>query len=179
MRRPPAFQCYASDLLANERYFTLAADERGLYHSICLGCWVGDSVPAAAAELGGVVRLDQDTVARLLPRIRANRLVESLPSDGTRLYVPELAEQMEALKARRMQQSAAGTKGGRETQSRFREAREQPDGSSDCSSERSSALSRDETSREEQKRVYKKEPFCQVATQEHRAWMQDYERAEH
>src|SRR5262249_25851814 len=156
--RPPAYQCYASDLLASEPYSILAAGERGVYHSICLKCWVGDSVPADPDHLGTVLRLDREQVARSLPRILETRLVEPLPSDPTRLSVPELAEQMETLLARREQQSNAGAKGGRQTQSRVREARDLANTASDCLSDRSSALSRDELSREEQKRVYKKAP---------------------
>ena len=36
MNRPPAYRCYASDLLASEWYFTLPPDARGLYHSFAL-----------------------------------------------------------------------------------------------------------------------------------------------
>ena len=112
-RRPPAYQEYASDVLGDERYYTLEAAERGLYHSMRLAAWANDSVPADPGALALALRLDRKDVERLLPAVRQTGYVLPCLDDPTRLYIPELQEQMSRLMDRRAQLMRAASRGGK------------------------------------------------------------------
>jgi hypothetical protein len=173
MNRPPAYQCYASDLLASEWYFTMSAEARGVYHSICLGCWVNDTVPRDPSTLAALVRLPESAVAAVLTRLLELRQIVTWPLDASRLHMPALTEQMAVLMERRARNVVAGRKGGQTTQGRVNRA------PSNRSSSRSSALSRDETKRSEEQRTEVYRETASIAGQEeHSAWVQEYDDAE-
>lgn len=73
LRRPPAYQVYASDDLANEAYFGLTAGERGVLDSMQRACWVNDTVPSDRRLLAFVLHLTEveETNAALPQRRRA------------------------------------------------------------------------------------------------------------
>jgi len=109
MRNPPAFQCYASDLLADENFKLASLTERGLAFTMFLQCWVSDSVPADQIELAKVLGLSLgDIEAGLTPRVQ--RFFEGI---GGRLVRRELAEQKAAMMDRRKEQSLGGKKGAK------------------------------------------------------------------
>lgn len=109
-RRPPAFQLYASDTLADRRFILMSAAERGLLMSMRMACWVGDSVPSDPALLARVVGLPVDEVVTgLSPAVLSFFRPES---DGA-LQDPELAAQMTRLVERRRVFRENGACGGR------------------------------------------------------------------
>ena len=50
-RAAPAYQEYASDILANRSYRAMTLAERGLWDTIRKECWVNGSVPSSKPEL--------------------------------------------------------------------------------------------------------------------------------
>ena len=175
MNRPPAYQCYASDLLASEWYFTMSAETRGVYHSICLGCWVNDTVPAEPDTLAAFLRLDRAVVSAVLPGLLQRKLVVPVSIDPTRLHVPALTDQIGEMMESRKHKADAGRKGGQATQRNAATGRSSNRSStrlSDCSS----SLSRGETRRDETKRteVYRQFPSSAETDDE---WVRSYEAA--
>ena len=51
LRPAPAFQEYASDLLAKREFRMMTLAERGLLMTMRLECWVNKSVPSSKSEL--------------------------------------------------------------------------------------------------------------------------------
>lgn len=103
-RKAPAYLVYASDDLANQAYYALELNERGLLDSMRRGCWVAadGTVPADPAELAIVVRRPESEVrAALSPRLLA---LFQETRDGA-LFDPELREQREATERVRNAQS--------------------------------------------------------------------------
>jgi hypothetical protein len=66
LRRPPAYQVYASDELAKESYYGLSAGEQGVLDSMQRACWVEDTVPKDARLLARVIRLEEDDLCQFL-----------------------------------------------------------------------------------------------------------------
>jgi uncharacterized protein YdaU (DUF1376 family) len=107
MRNPPAFQLYASDLLASEEFKVASLEERGLALTMMMQCWVSDSVPGNPPDLAKVLGVEVAEIARTLtPRVLA-----FFEEHNSRLIRHELAEQKADMLKRRQEQSAAGKKG--------------------------------------------------------------------
>ena len=49
--KPPAFLCYASNIIADKRYRLMTPSERFVWVSIYLECWPNNAVPANSIEL--------------------------------------------------------------------------------------------------------------------------------
>jgi hypothetical protein len=146
-RRPPAFQCYASDTLADRRFLLMSAGERGLLLTMRMACWVGDEVPADPVKLARVVGLPVDEVTlALTPAVIGN--FRPVVGDADSLHDPELDAQMQRMLERRRINAESGSKGGKAAHGSGSSNR-----SSERSSNRSSALSRAEQSRAEPKRT--------------------------
>jgi hypothetical protein len=172
MNRPPAFQCYASDLLASEWFFTLSAEDRGVYFSICLGCWVNDTVPQDTGALAQLIRMDVTTVTSALSRLTESGRVLAFPGKPGRLHVAFLTEQMAKLMEKRAQAVTAGKKGGQTTQSRIVQRHDAAARPGARSTDRLSALSREETNRDEKQRT---EVYRDGAHADHTRWVEDYD----
>jgi hypothetical protein len=107
LRAAPAYQVYASDDLAGERFFALCLAERGLLDSMRRGCWVSDdsTVPADPVALSVVVRRPEAEVSRNLTTGVLSWFIRS--PDGKRLLEPDLQRQRIACETRRQAQSQA------------------------------------------------------------------------
>ena len=122
LRPPPAFQVYASDDLANERYYVLRQDERGLLDGMRRACWVSSD---------GSVPLDVDALATRV-RSSATEVRASLTAavlawfhvspDGARAIDPEL-ERQRARALHRRQAQSEGSEQGRKAISARRKQR--------------------------------------------------------
>ncbi len=148
-RRPPAFQCYASDYIAQEEYALASLDERGLLFTLLNQCWVNDSVPADMAKLSKLLGIS----ASELQSAYGNLIKKNLSGDpeaSDRLSVPELLRQMSDMRARSAKWSESGRKGGKATQDRIGNQRLLS--SHDSSLAKGSEKSRDELSGDEKKR---------------------------
>lgn len=157
VRRPPAFQLYASDTLADRRFLLMGAHERGLLLSMRMACWVSDEVPSDPARLARVIGLPADEVAAALtPAVLG--YFRPVPGDSGNLHDPELAAQMNHLRERRERQAQGGREGANQTNAQ-RAAKSgnssgtTPGKSSGDSSASGRVLSRAEQSRDEQSRT--------------------------
>jgi uncharacterized protein YdaU (DUF1376 family) len=107
MRNPPAFQCYASDILASEEFRVTSLEERGLAWTMLMQCWVGGSVPRNPPDLARVLGLDLRDVERALTL----RVLGFFEEQDNRLIRRELVEQKTEMIARRTEQSLGGRRG--------------------------------------------------------------------
>lgn len=112
MRRPPAYQTYASDDLASEAYYGLSLASRGLFDAMLRVIWVNGYVPKEAQLLAKAVRADLDDVTTALTPALVDQFV-TLDSDRNRLTHPELERQRTQLEHRREKQRNGGREGAR------------------------------------------------------------------
>lgn len=89
-RDPPAYQTYASDDLASERYYSLPLSQRGLLDSIMRTCWVNGSAPDDPQALAFAIRSTVDEVREHLTQAVRDHF--TVGEDG-RLMNPELERQ--------------------------------------------------------------------------------------
>ena len=161
-RAAPAYQEYASDILANRSYRAMTLAERGLWDTLRKECWVNGSVPSSKPELAKYLGIPQDMANELL----TPNLMKWFKVLGSDLSCPELDSYKLALEDRRQRLSDGGRNGGKKTQASRRnnnepslEARVKP-------------LSRDETNRDEEKgRESSKKSLVIGETDK---WLEDY-----
>lgn len=161
-RSAPAYQEYASDILANRSYRAMTLAERGLWDTLRKECWVNGSVPSSKIELAKYLGLPHEKIVEVL----TPNLMKWFKELGSDLICPELDSYRLALEDRRQRLSDGGRNGGRKTQASRRnnnepslEARVKP-------------LSRDETSRDEEKgRESSKKSLIIGETDK---WLEDY-----
>lgn len=107
LRKAPAYQEYASDLIAEARFKTLSLAERGLLYSMRLQCWVDGAIPRDLIDLARLLGAETAEVqAALTPKVLRFFVME----DG-HLVDPELQEQRARQEARREQLADAGRAG--------------------------------------------------------------------
>jgi hypothetical protein len=161
-RPAPAYQEYASDILANRSYRAMTLAERGLWDTIRKECWVNGSVPSSKTELAKYLGLPPDKINELF----TPNLMKWFKELGSDLVCPELDAYRLVLEGRSQSMSIGGGNGGRKTQENRRnkteatlEARVKP-------------LSREETKGDEKKgRKSSKE---NILNDEDRRWLQEY-----
>jgi hypothetical protein len=140
-RPAPAYQEYASDILANRAYRAMTLAERGLWDTIRKECWVNGSVPSSKPELARYLGLPHDIVNELL----TPNLMKWFRVLNNDLICPELNAYRLEIEGRRQRMSDGGRSGGRKTQSNRRNISEAP------LQAKVKPLSRDEMSRDEQR----------------------------
>jgi hypothetical protein len=111
-RPAPAFQEYASDMLANFRYRTMTLAERGLMDTMRRECWVNGSVPKEPQELASYLGKPTDEVIAFL----SIRVLSFFRERNDQLVCPELDAYRASLEDRAKKMSEGGHKGGRSTQ---------------------------------------------------------------
>ena len=99
-RTPPAYQEYASDMLARIEYRTLTLPQRGLLYSMRMECWVNQYLPESPDVLARILGFGAAEIAAELPYVMPFFAVE----DG-RIFSPELEAYREHLDERRKRQS--------------------------------------------------------------------------
>lgn len=110
MRRPPAYQTYAADDLANVAYYGLSLASRGLFDSMLRAIWVNGHVPKEPYLLARAIRGDLAEVTQaLVPEL----LGQFIPHDEDphSLTYPELVRQRNAQEQRREKQRIGGREG--------------------------------------------------------------------
>lgn len=106
-REPPAFQEYASAILADQRYRLMTLAERGLLFTMRLECWVNRKIPSNAAELAKVLGFEAGEVRAAL----SDRVKSFFAEDGGFFTSPELNNYRQHLDERKAKQSEGGKKG--------------------------------------------------------------------
>ena len=110
MRRPPAYQTYASDDLASEGYYGLGLASRGLFDAMLRAIWVNGYVPKEPALLAKAVRAElAEVTAALVPQLMEQ--FDALQTEPRRLTYSELERQRTNLQLQRERQRLGGKKG--------------------------------------------------------------------
>ena len=105
-RRPPAFQEYASTMLASIPFRVASLEARGLLYTLRLELWENERLPADPETLARLLGLSPADIARLLPSV----MPFLLTVDGF-LTCPELDAYRDELSERRERQSQGGKRG--------------------------------------------------------------------
>jgi hypothetical protein len=111
-REAPAYQEYASSLMARIEYRVMSMEARGLFVSMRLECWVNGSVPSVPAMLARVLGYPVEQIERTLPEVGA-----FVSEEGGALRCPELDDYRAHLQDRRDKQAAGGRAGAAKTNS--------------------------------------------------------------
>lgn len=119
-KRPaPAFQCYASDLIAEEVYMLATLRERGLLMSLLNYCWVNDSISADPRHMSRLLQVGDD-ITELVCGDLIQKHLKPVDGDPLRLHVPDLDRQKTERAERHERMAAGGREGGRRTQTNRR-----------------------------------------------------------
>lgn len=109
-RPPPAYQEYASSMLANYDFRALSLGARGLLYTLRLECWANRRLPSDPLTLSKALGIEIDQVVKYTAELQAFFKVQ----DGW-LISPELENYRIHLDHRRERQSDGGKKGAAKT----------------------------------------------------------------
>jgi len=104
---PPWFYCYAANYLSNKHYKLMSLEERGLWISIFMECWVNGSVPSENQELAKWLGFDEAKI-KVAMTLNLRFFLEEV--DGS-LISPELEDYREKFLKTRLKQSIGGKDG--------------------------------------------------------------------
>ena len=162
-RPAPAYQEYASDILANRSYRAMTLAQRGLWDTIRKECWVNGSVPSSPTELAKYLGLDLNEVTKLLD----SKLMSWFKTIDADLICPEIDAYRLKIELQRKSMSIGGRNGGKKAQANRRKKEEAtPEGMV-------KPLSRDELNRKELNR--KESSNNKIEMQEHIAWLNEFQ----
>jgi len=102
-RKPPAYQEYASTMLANISFRSMNMEARGLLHTMRLECWANYELPSDLELLSSV--LGKPVTPDLLKAVGS-----FFDIDDKRITCPELEDYRAHLEQRREKQSKGGKK---------------------------------------------------------------------
>ncbi len=163
LRSPPAYQEYASDILANRNYRAMTLAERGLWDTIRKECWVNGCVPSSTSELAKYLGLDFTEVTNLI----TPNLMSWFKINKNDLTCPEIDAYRMTIERRRQNMAEGGRTGGKKSQENRRKKDEA------TLEGRVKPLSGEEKIRAESNR---KESLKESEnTQEHKAWIDEFE----
>ncbi len=106
-KAPPAFQFYATDVLASKQFRLMNFEERGLYITLLSECWVNHSVPADEGKLSKFLGVDEAKVKPLL----TENVLDFFEIRNDQIQSPDLIKYRAELDLRREKQSEGGKKG--------------------------------------------------------------------
>lgn len=120
-RNPPAYQEYASDVLANLSWRMMTFAERGLLDTLRKECWVNKTIPSDPEKLSRLLCKDlNDIKIAMTPMV-----LESFQEYGGWLICPELEAYRAHLEKRHLKLSEGGSRGGKKTQKLAKKSREE------------------------------------------------------
>jgi hypothetical protein len=159
LRPAPAYQEYASDVLADHRYRLMSLPERGLWDTLRKECWVNHKIPSDISDLHKFLGVDLQTLElALTERVLSFFIIE----DGF-LVCPELIAYRDVIEDRRQRQSLGGSNGGKRTQSNNRSFKANLQS-------KVKPLSRDESNRKDSSRGE-----SSMEAEIDKEWVQDYD----
>ena len=112
-RKPPAYQEYASNMLANISFRSMDLAQRGLLYTMRLECWANESLPSNIDTLSNV--LGQNIKPEHIKAVQSFFQI-----DESTIISPELNDYRQHLEERREKQSRGGRKGANKTNSKAR-----------------------------------------------------------
>lgn len=165
-RPAPAYQEYASDILANRSYRAMTFAERGLWDTIRKECWVNGSVPSSLPELAKYLGIDLNEITRLM----SPNVLIWFKVNNADMTCPEIDAYRSTIERRRQSMVDGGRNGGKKAQeNRRRIDRATLEGSL-------KPLRRDEMRRVELNR--KESSKAELNNTEHKDWIDDFNHAE-
>lgn len=165
-RPAPAYQEYASDILANRSYRAMTLAQRGLWDTIRKECWVNGCVPSSIPELAKYLGLDLNEVTKLMD----SKLMFWFKIINDDLRCPEIDSYRLKIENRRQSMSEGGRNGGKKSQENRRKKVEA------TLEGRVKHLSRDELNRDELSwKEFSKE---NVDMREHSAWIDEFQNSQ-
>lgn len=165
IRPAPAYQEYASDMLANANYRMMSLAERGLLDTMRKECWVNHSIPANKSDLSLYLRYPQDEIDLLL----TNRVTSFFKEQDGKLVCIELEAYRQSQIDREKKISEGGRIGGKKTQEKNKFNQGGLQGG--VKPLRGNELSRNDMSRDEIKLI------SGELTKEAKAWSDDFSNA--
>lgn len=105
-RPPPAYQEYASSMLANYDFRALSLEARGVLYTLRLECWANKRLPSDPLTLSKALGIEMQQIVKYTPELKPFFKIE----DGW-LFSPELDNYRSHLDHRRERQSDGGKKG--------------------------------------------------------------------
>lgn len=117
-REAPAYQEYASNMLANIDFRKMSLQERGLLYTFRLECWVNHSIPSDSTELAKILGLTVDEVNESMPAVMSHFV-----RDGASICSPELRDYRTHIEKQRLKQSEGGRRGAGATNSKRKRKR--------------------------------------------------------
>ena len=113
-RPPPAFQEYASDMLANSQYRMMSLSEKGLLDLLRRECWVNQRVPFETKDLAAYLGIPAFEIDQTL----TSRVLSFFIEKNKSLSCPELDIYKEMLNEKREKLVNGGRNGGKSTQAK-------------------------------------------------------------
>ena len=109
-RPPPAYQEYASNMMARAEYRVMSLLERGLMDTMRRECWVNHGVPADPAVLAKFLGYDLGEIRAALPAV-----MPIFALQNGKIVCPELDDYRAHLGGIRVKQAEGGKKGAAKT----------------------------------------------------------------
>ncbi|MBT8536882.1 hypothetical protein G6715_03700 [Polynucleobacter paneuropaeus] len=109
MKPVPFFPLYAANVLASKPFKMMTTEERGLWITIQMECWVNGSVPSDLKDLAKYLGVGHDEVQRSF----SQKQFSFLQNVGNELKSPELEEQRKKYMDGREQQRLGGIEGAK------------------------------------------------------------------
>lgn len=110
-RKAPAYQEYASSMLANRQFKCMSFSERGLLYTLRLECWENKEVPSKPDELSKYLGVSMNHIDSSLTGRVKHFFIENIDS----FSCPELDNYRQHLDEIKIKQSAGGRKGAEKT----------------------------------------------------------------
>ena len=168
IRKAPAYQEYAADVLADARHRMMTLPERGIWDTLRKECWVNGSVPSDTEKLSRLLRYPIEELDAVLTK-EVRSFFEVIDD---RIICPELEKYRKELDERHQKKIDGGKIGGQRSQLKRRTAEAIAKGSL---KDDLKLLSKGESSRDEQSRVEVMGIINSISNQE---WLDDYEKSE-
>ncbi len=122
-REPPAYQEYASTIMAKRAFKLMTLAERGLLYTIRLECWVNQRIPNNTIELAKCLGFSEPEMQEAMtPNIKA-----FLQETGMDYVCPDLEEYRKHLAEIRQKKAEGGRQGALKTNAQRRANRDSID----------------------------------------------------
>jgi len=108
-RKPPAFQCYAANILTDKNFRKMSLSERGLFFTMYLESWANERLPTNSEELAKYLGLNHEQIKTNLSQY----VIAFFKTLDGEYVCPELEDYRHSLEVRRQKQSTGGTDGAR------------------------------------------------------------------
>lgn len=108
-RKPPAFQCYAANILTDKNFRKMSLSERGLFFTMYLESWANERLPTNSEELAKYLGLNYEQIKTNLSQY----VIAFFTTLDGEYVCPELEDYRHSLEVRRQKQSTGGIDGAR------------------------------------------------------------------